>query len=79
MENELDAEVQAFYQTMVDRYIEQGMPEPEARRLARLKFGHPERVKEEVRDVRAGSTIESILRDVSYAFRTLRKAPSLRS
>ena len=75
LENELDAEIQAFYQTMVDRYLEQGMPEPEARRLARLKFGHPERVKEEVRDVRTGATAASILRDVNYAFRTLRKAP----
>ena len=27
-------EVQAFYQTMVDRYIERGVPEQEARRLA---------------------------------------------
>ncbi|MCU1259053.1 MAG: permease [Bryobacterales bacterium] len=75
VEAELDAEVQAFYQTMVDRYIERGLPEPEARRLARIKFGHPENVKEEVRDSRTGAALATAMRDVNYAFRTMRKAP----
>jgi hypothetical protein len=76
VEAELDSEVLEFYQTMVDRYVEQGMPEQEARRLARLKFGGVEQVKEEVRESRTGSTLDSILRDVRYAFRGMRKAPS---
>jgi predicted permease len=76
MEAELDSEVLEFYRTMVDRYIERGLPEQEARRLARLKFGGVEQVKEEVRESRAGSTLESVLRDVRYAFRAMRKAPS---
>ena len=75
VETELDAEVQAFYQTMVDRYIERGVPEREARRLARIEFGHPENVKEEVRDSRTGAALASTVRNVSYALRTMRKAP----
>jgi predicted permease len=75
VETELDAEVQAFYQTMVDRYIERGLPEGEARRLARIKFGHPENVKEEVRDSRSGAALASTVRNVNFAFRTMRKAP----
>src|SRR5947207_3101933 len=75
VETELDAEVQAFYQTMVDRYIERGLPEQEARRLARITFGHPENVKEEVRDSRSGAALASTMRNVNYAFRTIRKAP----
>jgi predicted permease len=75
VETELDAEVQAFYQTMVDRYIERGVPEQEARRLARIKFGHPENVKEEVRDSRTGAALASTMRNLNYAFRTMRKAP----
>jgi len=75
VETELDAEVQAFYQTMVDRYIERGLPEQEARRLARITFGHPENVKEEVRDSRSGAALASTMRNVNYAFRTMRKAP----
>lgn len=75
LETELDAEVQAFYQTMVDRYIEQGVPEPEARRLARIKFGSPENVKDEVRESRTGAALASTMRNVNYALRTMRKAP----
>lgn len=75
VETELDAEVQAFYQTMVDRYIERGLPEREARRLARITFGHPENVKEEVRDSTSGAALASTMRNVNYALRTMRKAP----
>jgi hypothetical protein len=75
VDTELDAEVQAFYQTMVDRYIERGVPEHEARRLARIKFGHPENVKEEVRDSRPGAALASTMRNVSYALRTMRRTP----
>jgi len=75
-EQELDAEVQSFYQTMVDRYVDQGVPEPEARRLARLNFGHAEHVKEEVRDMRAGSLAAALARDVNFVFRTIRKNPT---
>ena len=75
VEAELDEEVQDFYETQVGRYVGRGVPEQEARRLAHLNFGHPESVKEQVRDTRTGSTVVSILRDVSFAFRTMRKAP----
>jgi hypothetical protein len=75
VETELDSEVREFYQTMVDRYVERGVSEQEARRLARIKFGHPENVKEEVRDSRTGSALASTMRNVSYALRTMRKAP----
>jgi predicted permease len=79
VEAELDAEVQAFYQTIVDRNMERGIPAEEARRLARIKFGHPENVKEEVRDSRAGAALASAIRNVNYAFRTIRKAPVVAS
>ena len=75
VEAELDAEVQAFYETMVERYIGQGIPAAEARRLARVKFGHPEPVKEQVRDRRAGAALASTMRDAKYALRRMRKAP----
>ena len=71
LDAELDAEVRDFYQAMVNRYVEQGLPEPEAHRLARIKFGNPERVKQEVRAVRSGAMLESFVRDVHYAFRRI--------
>ena len=39
-EAELDDEVREFYRTMVDREISRGVPEREARRLARLSVLH---------------------------------------
>ena len=75
VETELHDEVEAFYETMVERYIGQGVPEGEARRLAGLNFGHPERVKEQVRDIRTGSVLDSLIRNLRYTFRRMRKAP----
>ncbi len=77
VETDLDAEVQSFYRITVDRYVEQGHSEEEARRLAHLQLGHIEQVKEEVRDTRTGATVSAILRDVSLAFRRMRKTPSV--
>lgn len=79
VETELDAEVQAFFDAMVERYIEQGLSAEEARRFARLNFEHPEQVKEKVRDRRTGAMFSSFLRDVKYAWRTLRKSPAFTS
>jgi predicted permease len=53
-ETDLDDEVQDYFETMMARQVENGVPLEEARRLTRLKFGAPERVKEKVREVRIG-------------------------
>ncbi len=76
VEAELDEEVRAFFEIMVNRYREQGLPEQEAHRRARLKFSSPDEVKEQVRDARAGAAISSLARDVAYSLRRLRKAPA---
>jgi len=75
VETELHDEVEAFYETITERYIGQGISEAEARRLARIKFGHPEIVKERVRDTRAGSVLDSFIRNLRYAFRGMRRSP----
>jgi predicted permease len=75
VEAELHDEVEGFYESMVERYIGQGISETEAGRLARVKFGHPENVKEQVRDTRAGSVLDSIIRNLRYTVRGMRKAP----
>ncbi len=75
VEADLDEEVQGFYEAMVERYMMQGLTEMEARRLARIKFGHPEKVKEQVRDTRAGSILDAPIRNLNYAIRGMSKAP----
>jgi hypothetical protein len=75
LEQDLEAEVEAYFEILVDRYMEQGMTKEEARRAARVKFGGPEQVKEKVREVRIGAMIEAAFKDLRYASRMLRKNP----
>src|SRR6476659_6850733 len=76
IERDLDDELQAALETLVDRYRAQGMPEESARRAARMALGGIEPVKEAVRDVRAGAQIESMVSDVRFALRTLGRSPA---
>src|ERR1700730_5732955 len=75
VEQDLDAEVQAYFKTLVDRYMDKGMSREEAHRTARLKFDGAEQVKQTVRDEQVGATIEAILRDMHYAVRMMAKNP----
>src|SRR5689334_5116703 len=76
VEADLDSEVQAHFDILVDRYCAQGISRDEARRLVRQQFGNPDQTKENVREIRAGALIEFTLQDLRYAIRTLRKSPS---
>ncbi|HEY6464603.1 MAG TPA: ABC transporter permease [Candidatus Acidoferrales bacterium] len=55
--------------------IRAGMSPAEARRQAVLKFGAVEAIKEEYRAQRGVPFIETLARDLDYAFRMLRKNP----
>jgi predicted permease len=74
-EDDLQQEVQAYFDTMVERHIARGLTQEEARRAARLETGGAERVREQVRDVWAGAWIEAAFLDARYACRALRKNP----
>jgi len=75
IEDDLNSEVQAYYETLVERHMAAGLSAEEARRAARLKFGNQDQVNENVREARTGFAIETALRDVRYALRVLRKSP----
>jgi predicted permease len=72
---ELDAEVGGYAEMLADEKMRSGMSPDEARRAARIELGGVEQVKEQVRDVRAGAWLDSLLQDVRYGARTLRKNP----
>src|SRR5262245_56291406 len=52
-----------------------GLSREQAQRAACINFGGPEQVKEMVREVRMGSSIDTLSRDVRFAVRMLFKQP----
>ena len=76
IEADLDREVQACFDILVERKRAQGLSLEEARRAVRLQAGNTELVKEKVRDIRAGSVLDATWQDIRYAIRTLRKTPA---
>lgn len=76
VDQDLDAEVDAYEEHLVAEKTAAGMPESAARRQARLDLGGRDAVKEAVRDRRAGAPIEQLLRDLRYAVRTLARSPT---
>jgi macrolide transport system ATP-binding/permease protein len=79
MEADLDRELRFHFESQVAEKVQSGLPEREARRLARLEFGGIEQIKEACREKRGTLWLEFIARDVRYALRRLRKSPGFSS
>jgi predicted permease len=75
VERDLDEEVRAAFELLVDEKLRAGMRPEEARRAAALELGGIEAVKQHVRDARSGASMEALLQDLRYAVRTLRASP----
>ena len=75
VEQELTEEIQAYVEMLVETKIKQGLQPSEARRAAMIEAGGVEQVKESVREVRMGQTIEAIWHDLRYGVRMLLKYP----
>ena len=75
LNRDLDDEVRSYEHMLRDENAEQGMKPDEARRAARMEMGGPEQLKEDVRGARAGAWFESLLQDLRFAIRMLRKNP----
>src|SRR6202041_1961132 len=75
-DRELDAEVRSYLEHLTEEKMRNGMPPEEARRAARIELGGIEQVKEDVREVRAGAWLDSLLQDLRYGARMLRKNPA---
>src|SRR5262249_22311877 len=74
LEQQLDAEIQYHLDEQVREYMDSGMTEQEARRRARVNFGAVDSIKEDCREVRTLSVAESVVQDVRYALRGMRKS-----
>ena len=71
----MDSEFQFHLQSQINDYVEQGLSRENAELRARREFGALELAKEECRDERPFERIDRFLREVRYAFRSLRKSP----
>jgi predicted permease len=72
---DLDEELQATLELLVDDKVRSGMTPEAARRAARLELGSLDSLKGQVQDARTGASLDSLLQDVRYAFRLFRRAP----
>ena len=75
VERDLDEEVRAYLALLTEEKARAGMSAAAALRAARMETGGIEQVKEEVRDVRVGVILETVVQDLRYALRTLARSP----
>src|SRR5579863_4688727 len=75
LEIDLDKELHFHFESQVADKMRSGTSEIEARRLTRLEFGGIEQIKEDCRESRGTLWLESIVQDVRYGLRQLRKSP----
>jgi predicted permease len=74
---DLDQEVRAHLDLLIEENLRAGMSPKEARRAARMELGGIEQVKEQVRERRIGNWLRSVISDCRYGFRMLRKSPGI--
>ena len=70
-DRELDAEVRSYVDLLAEEKMRHGMDPEQARRAAKIELGGIEQVKENVREVRAGAWLDSLLQDLRYGVRML--------
>ena len=75
VEGEMDSELRFHVEAYAEDLIRGGVAREEAMRRARLAFGGLDRAKEECREARGVHFVESLMQDIQYGLRMLRKSP----
>lgn len=75
LDKELDEEMTAHLEMLVEENLRRGMTLEEARRAARRIFGGVEQTKEAYRDQRGLPIVETLIQDIRYGIRMLRRNP----
>ena len=79
VEQEMDAELRHHLDRETEKLVVAGLPREEAARRARIELGGMEQIREECREARGTRWIESVVQDVRYSLRSLRKSPAFAS
>src|SRR6266498_4069395 len=75
-DDDLDRELEAHLELATDERVDAGLPPREAQLAARREFGSVTLTKEELRDMRAGATLERLWRETRHAGRRLLRSPA---
>jgi hypothetical protein len=75
VERDLDDELAFHVECETQKLVAQGIEQTDAARQARARFGSRTAVADDCRDVRGIGGVETLLRDLAYAWRTFRRAP----
>ena len=75
LDQELEDEIGYHVEAKTEENIAKGMLPEEARRAARIELGGVEQAKESMRSVRTGAWLETLLQDIRFGLRMLRKNP----
>ena len=76
VENELDDELRFHLEQQVEKHVRAGLTREEAMRQTRLEFGGLGHVKEDCRESRGITFLETTVRDIRYALRQLSRTPA---
>ena len=71
----MEEELRSHIQHRADDLERSGLARAEAERRARIEFGGREKYKEECHEALGGNFIETLLQDVRFSLRVLRKSP----
>jgi predicted permease len=72
VDRDLDAEVRAVFDILVDEKLKAGLSPDQARRAANLELGRVDAVTQRVREERSGAWLDALIKDVQYGTRMLR-------
>ncbi|MFZ0414062.1 MAG: ABC transporter permease [Candidatus Acidiferrales bacterium] len=78
-DTQLDSELRFHVEQQIADLIAEGVAPAEARRRALAQFGGVEHIKEDCREARGTHFIDTLLQDIRFAFRILRKTPLVTS
>jgi putative ABC transport system permease protein len=76
LEAAMNEELRFHFEQQVAKLRQSGITEEEARRRARLDFGGEDKIREDCREARGVSLVETLLQDLHYGARLLHKNPS---